>query len=173
MKHLLLTTICLAVFVDGAAAQHQHQQTPYVDLKTREIKALSDEAIQEYRNGDGMSLALSAELNMYPGPRHVLELVDVLSLDTVQIARVETIRDATNADAVRIGAQIVDLERTLDRAFAQRTIDSTGLRSVTNEIGSLQGRLRFVHLAAHLVVTEILSQAQIEQYETHRGYSGR
>ena len=171
MKHLLLTTICLAVLVDGAAAQHQ--QSAHVDLKTREIKALSDEAIQEYRNGDGMSLALSAELNMYPGPRHVLELVDVLGLDTVQIARVEAIRDTTKADAVRIGTQIVDLERALDRAFAHRTIDSARLRSMTNEIGRLQGRLRFVHLTAHVAVTEILSQAQIEQYETHRGYSGR
>ena len=173
MKHLLLTTICLAVLVDGAAAQHQHQQSPYVDLKTREIKALSDEAIQEYHNGNGMSLALSAELNMYPGPRHVLDLADVMGLDAVQIARVETIRDTTNADAVRIGTQIVDLERALDRAFAHRTIDSTRLRSVTNEIGRLQGKLRFVHLTAHLAVTEILSQTQIEQYETHRGYSGR
>ncbi len=144
MKYFLVTTICLAVLVDGAAAQHQHQQSPHADLKTREIKALSDEAIQEYRNGDGMSLALSAELNMYPGPRHVLALGEVMDLDAVQIARVEAIRDATNADAVRIGAQIVDLERALDRAFAHRTIDSTGLRSVTNEIGSLQGRLRFV-----------------------------
>ncbi len=173
MKHLLLTTICLAVFVDGAAAQHQHQQSPYVGLKTREIKALSDEAVQEYRTGDGMSLALSAELNMYPGPRHVLDFAEVMDLDAVQIARVEAIRDATNADAVRIGTQIVDLERALDRAFARRTIDSTRLRSTTNEIGSLQGKLRFVHLTAHLAVTEILSQAQIEQYETHRGYSGR
>ncbi len=173
MKHLLLATTCLAVLVDGAAAQHQHQQSPYVDLKTREIKALSDEAMQQYRNGNGMSLALSAELNMYPGPRHVLSIAQLMDLDAVQIARVEAIRDATNEDAVRIGTQIVDLERTLDRAFAHRTIDSTGLSSVTNEIGRLQGRLRFVHLAAHLAVTEILSQAQIEQYETHRGYSGR
>ncbi len=173
MKHLLLTTICLAVLVNGAAAQHQHQQSPHVDLKTREIKALSDEAIQEYRNGDGMSLALSAELNLYPGPRHVLAIVEVMDLDAVQIARVEAIRDATNADAVRIGTQIVDLERALDRAFAHRTIDSTRLRSVTNEIGRLQGRLRFVHLAAHVAVTEILSQAQSEHYDTRRGYSGR
>ncbi len=173
MKHLLLTTICLAVLVDGATAQHEHQQSPYVDLKTREIKALSDEAIQEYRNGNGMSLALSAELNLYPGPRLALDLADVMGLDAVQITRVDAIRDAMNADAVRIGTQIVDRERALDRAFAHRTIDSTRLGSMTNEIGRLQGELRFVHLTAHLAVAEILSQTQIEQYETHRGYSGR
>ncbi len=172
MKHLLLTTICLAVLVDGAAAQHQHQQSPYVDLKTREIKALSDEAIQGYRDGSGMSLALSAELNRYPGPRHVLDLADVMGLDAEQIARVEAIRDAMTADAVRIGAQIVDLERALDLAFAQRTVDSTRLASLTNEIGRLQGELRFVHLTAHLAVTEILSQTQVEEYEMRRGYSG-
>ncbi len=172
MKRLLLATIGLAVSIGSATAQHQHEQSPYVDLKTREIKALSDEAMQQYRNGNGMSLALSAELNMYPGPRHVLDFAEVMDLDAVQIARVEAIRDAMKADAVRIGTQIVDLERALDRAFARRTIDSTRLRSMTNEIGSLQGKLRFVHLTAHLTVTEILSQTQIEQYETHRGYSG-
>lgn len=172
MKHFLLTTICLAVLVGGAAAQHQHQRSPYVDLKTREIKALSDEAVQEYRKGSGMSLALSAELNMYPGPRHVLDLADVMGLDAEQVARVKAIGDAMTADAVRIGARIVDLERALDRAFSNRTIDSTRLASLTNEIGRLQGELRLVHLTAHLAVTEILSQTQIEQYETHRGYSG-
>ncbi len=43
-------------------------------------------------NGNGTSVALSAELNMYPGPRHVLDLVDVKGLDAEQIARVEAIR---------------------------------------------------------------------------------
>ena len=171
MKHLLLAAICLTVLVDGAVAQHQHQ-SPYVDLKTREIKALSDEAIHDYRSGNGMRLALSAELNMYPGPRHVLDLVDAMGLDAEQIARVEAIRDVMSADAVRIGTQIVHLERALDLAFAHRIIDSTRLRSMTNEIGRLQGELRFVHLTAHLAVTEILSQTQIEQYEMRRGYSG-
>ncbi len=172
MKHLLLATIGLAVSIGSATAQHQHQQSPYVDLKTRDIKALSDEAIQEYRNGNGMSLALSAELNRYPGPRHVLALADVMGLDAEQTARVEAIRDAMTADAVRIGARIVDLERALDRAFSNRTIDSTRLASLTNEIGRLQGELRFVHLTAHLAVTEILSQTQVEEYEMRRGYSG-
>ncbi len=171
MKHLLLAAICLTVLVEGAVAQHQHQ-SPYVDLKTREIKALSDEAIHDYRNGNGMRLALSAELNMYPGPRHVLDLVGVMGLDAEQVERVEAIGDAMSADAVRIGTQIVHLERALDLAFAHRTIDSTRLRSMTNEIGRLQGELRFVHLTAHLAVTEILSQTQIEQYEMRRGYSG-
>ncbi len=172
MKRLLLATIGLAVSIGSATAQHQHEQSPYVDLKTREIKALSDEAVQEYRKGSGMSLALSAELNRYPGPRHVLDLADVMGLDAEQVARVKAIGDAMTADAVGIGARIVDLERALDRAFSNRTIDSTRLASLTNEIGRLQGELRFVHLTAHLAVTEILSQTQIEEYEMRRGYSG-
>ena len=95
-----------------------------------------------------------------------------MSLDAEQMASLVAIRDAMNVAAVGIGTQIVDRERALDRAFAHRTIDSTRLRSMTNEIGGLQGELRFVHLAAHLAVAEILSQTQIEQYEMHRGYSG-
>ena len=109
---------------------------------------------------------------MYPGPRHVLDLADVIGLDAELLARVVAIRDAMHTDAVRIGTQIVNRERALDRAFAHRTIDSTRLRSMTNEIGRLQGELRFVHLTVHLAVAEVLSETQIEQYEMHRGYSG-
>ena len=48
--------------------------SPYVGLEAREIKALSEEQRQELLDGHGMGLALAAELNHYPGPKHVLEL---------------------------------------------------------------------------------------------------
>jgi hypothetical protein len=44
------------------------------DASDRPIKALSAEQIADLKAGQGLSLALAAELNGYPGPRHVLEL---------------------------------------------------------------------------------------------------
>jgi hypothetical protein len=47
---------------------------PYAGWQARSIKALSRQQIEDYLQGRGMSMALPAELNGYPGPRHVLEL---------------------------------------------------------------------------------------------------
>ena len=55
-------------------------RSAYVGQQSRDIKALSDEDIAALRNGDGMGLAKAAELNGYPGPRHVVALVRQLRL---------------------------------------------------------------------------------------------
>jgi hypothetical protein len=73
MKSLLLAAVGLVLIAGPTTAQHQHQQSPYADLKGREIKALSPEELAQYEAGEGMGLALAAELNRYPGPRHVLD----------------------------------------------------------------------------------------------------
>jgi len=54
--------------------------SPYEGMQARPIKALSAEQIADLRAGRGMSLALAAELNGYPGPRHILELGEQLGL---------------------------------------------------------------------------------------------
>lgn len=53
-------------------------QTPYAGMQSRQIKALSDQQIGDLRAGRGMGLALTAELNGYPGPSHLVELADQL-----------------------------------------------------------------------------------------------
>ena len=65
--------------------QADAQQSPYAGLEDRPIKALSDEERNAYLNGAGMSLALAAELNGLPGPKHVLELAEELSLTTAEL----------------------------------------------------------------------------------------
>lgn len=68
MKSWMLALAALGIVAPAAAQQHQH--SPYVGLEKRQIKALSDLQIQQLRAGEGMSLALAAELNHYPGPDH-------------------------------------------------------------------------------------------------------
>src|SRR5262247_2210822 len=64
-------------------------QQPYAGLETRTIKALSDQQIADLRAGRGMSLALAAELNGFPGPAHVLELAEQLALSEQQRSKVQ------------------------------------------------------------------------------------
>lgn len=155
-----------------AFAQHEHQASPYAGLESREIKALSPEEIAQYRSGEGMGLALAAELNHYPGPRHTLELVGPLELTAVQQAAVSGVMAVMGREARRLGGLLVERERKLDRAFAAGRIDEAALTTHTAVIGRLQGELRFVHLRAHLAVRRLLTDEQIRRYDALRGYPG-
>ena len=115
---------------------------PYAGLQNRPIKALSPKEVGDLRAGRGMGLALAAELNNYPGPRHVLDLSDRLGLSSDQKSRVSALFDEMAARAQALGAQILDAEALLDRSFAAGRADEKALRSMTADIAGLKGELR-------------------------------
>lgn len=161
---LIITIPCLAF------AQSGH--SPYAGQEKREIKALSQEDIEGYLTGQGMGFAKAAELNHYPGPKHVLELARELSLEKEQIDQTKEAYNRMHKDAVSLGRKIVEKEGFLDHLFASRKIDKEKLRTMTLEIGTLQGELRAVHLRAHLEMRRILTPHQIQRYDELRGYQG-
>jgi hypothetical protein len=144
--------------------------SPYHEEQLREIKALSATEVSAYLEGRGMGFALPAELNSYPGPRHAIDAADQLQLSEQQRERVAQIFEQMNGEARRLGARLVEKERELDRLFSGRTASEPAVAQVTNEIGTLLGEIRFVHLRAHLETTRILSRAQIDHYVALRGY---
>ncbi len=75
-----------------------------------------------------------------------------------------------SARAKTLGAEILDLERKLDAAFAQRTIDQVRLNELTAQIGAKQGMLRAAHLEAHIETAGLLTPEQISRYDRLRGY---
>lgn len=145
-------------------------QSPYAGQTEREIKSLAPEEIAGFLAGDGMGYALAAELNGFPGPRHVLELQAELELTAEQLAGVQASFDRMQAQARVLGAQLVDLERALDAGFAGRSIDEAALESQLGEIGAVEARLRGTHLRAHLETARLLTAAQIQYYSMLRGY---
>lgn len=147
------------------------QGSPYAGQQSREIKSLSDQDIDDLKNARGMGLAKAAELNSYPGPLHALEFADQLGLSAEQIAKLKAIKERMGAGATPIGLDLISRERDLDRLFARREIDRAKLDASTGEIGVLQGRLRAVHLAAHLETTDVLDDAQRKKYDALRGYA--
>ena len=175
MRHLhrswftaLLSVGMCAVTAHAARAQ----ESPYVDYGQRQIKALSTRQTEDYLEGRGMGFALAAELNGYPGPRHVLQLADSLGLDAAQRASTAKLFAQMRGDAQRLGATIVRKEAELDSLFAHRGITPERLRTLTAELGALQGELRAVHLAAHLAMTSLLTEHQRHEYPRLRGYGG-
>ena len=149
----------------------QAQESPYVTHEARSIKALSEEEIRGYLVGEGMGFALAAELNGYPGPRHVLDLADSLNLDSVRRDAVVEIFERMHDQATRLGEEIVSLEARLDSAFASHKITSSELETRLTQLGALRGELRYVHLGAHLEVTALLSDHEIHEYQRLRGYA--
>ena len=146
--------------------------SPYAGEEERRIKSMSPDEIAALTRGDGMGFAKAAELNRYPGPKHVLELADKLELSALQKERTIALFAAMQAEAVELGKRLIAAEAELDRLFAAGTIDVESLEAQLARIGELQAQLRFVHLDAHLQQRSILSHHQVAHYVTLRGYHG-
>jgi Spy/CpxP family protein refolding chaperone len=168
MSRFLIVLIMFFMISSLAIAQHGH--SPYTGQEKRAIKTLSVEEIQALLSGQGMGLAKAAELNHYPGPRHVLDLGAQLQLSEAQRAETQRIYDRMHQEAVRLGGRIVDKERELDLLFATEAVDSDNLQDLTKQIARLRGDLRLVHLQAHVEMKRLLSREQIGKYDTLRGY---
>jgi Spy/CpxP family protein refolding chaperone len=135
------------------------------------IKALSDQQIADLKSGRGMGLALAAELNGYPGPKHVSELAGQLGLTVPQRKSVQQLFDAMKAEAIPLGEQLLVAEADLDRQFAAHVVIPASLKTATLTIGESQGRLREAHLRYHLATAALLTPEQMQRYGELRGYS--
>lgn len=172
-----LLIIALSVGFVGCFAQLNSKQnstdhqSPYVDETSREIKALSEEQIKGFLEGEGMGFAKPAELNGFPGPRHVLNLADELELSDGQSERVQSTFTTMNGAARDLGAQIVEAEKTLNALFADRTVTGENMTILLESIGELTSKVRLTHLEAHLAMMKILTVTQVMKYNTLRGYS--
>jgi hypothetical protein len=164
-------TLLLALAASLLAAPALGADMPYVGQQARTVKALSDEDIAALRKGEGMGMAKAAELNGYPGPKHVLDLAQQLQLTDVQRHDVQAIFDRMSAAARPLGGELIAKEQALDRLFANGDITPDRLAAATASIAVLQGRLRAVHLSAHLETRALLNADQIARYERLRGYA--
>jgi hypothetical protein len=165
-KWFLVATICLYTPVAHAA----EALSPYSGQETREIKAVSKDEITGYLSGDGMGFAKAAELNHYPGPKHVLELADQLQLSEEQRRKTRAVFEDMNSQAVNLGKQLVEKERLLDSRFAESNISDLEVDQLVMEISVLHGKIRAVHLRAHLAERLLLTATQLSLYDTLRGY---
>jgi len=143
---------------------------PYAGQQARSIKSLSGDDIAAMRKGEGMGMAKAAELNGYPGPAHVLQLAAKLGLTEIQQRDVQAIFDRMSAAAKPLGGELIAQEQALDQLFAKGEITPDRLAAATAAIAELQGRLRAVHLSAHLETRALLNADQIARYQQLRGY---
>ncbi len=164
------TIVALTLFAAGSIVASTQSQ--YAGEESNEIKSLSTSEISGLLQGEGMGFAKAAELNQYPGPRHVLDLAQQLNLSSQQIAKTNRVFESMREKAIGLGAQLVEYERKLDALFSSSQISASTLDAMLLKIGETRSMLRGAHLHAHLEMKKILSHHQVVMYDDLRGYSG-
>lgn len=145
--------------------------SPYITQVNSPVRGLPAQEVDDLRAGRGMGYARMAELNHYPGPRHLLDLQKELKLSIAQIAAIDAIFTDMQKQAQSLGEQIIAQEARLSAAFASKTLDEASLQSQVMELADLYGQLRMAHLRAHYQVTPLLTPEQIAAYDELRGYA--
>lgn len=164
-----LAKAAIAMIVTAAAVGAIAAASVFTGMPSGEIKALSAQEVDDYLNARGMGFAKAAELNHYPGPRHVLDLAKELELTEEQVKKTQALFDAMKAQAMPLGKQLVEKERELDGMFAGGKADTAAVERVVNEIGALRAKIRFAHLATHIDQKALLTKHQIMKYDELRG----
>jgi len=171
-----LACLCAAVLLAApasaqeAAAESAAAPSPYAGQEQRAVKALSADEVEGLLAGAGLGYAKAAELNHYPGPKHVLDLADELGLTDEQRSGAEASFERMQQRARDLGRRIVDAETALDRAFAAGELDADELHRRVADLAALRGDLRSTHLVAHLEMRALLSDHQVMRYDALRGY---
>ncbi len=152
------------------AAPHQHAPSPYAGHQQPAVAALSEQEIADLRSGAGMAMALPAEMNGYPGPRHVLDLADPLGLTPEQRLVAERLMAEMKGKAIPLGEEVIAAEAELGRLFGGGAASKETVTAATDRVGRLRGELRSVHLVAHLAMRDALTPEQRGTYDRLRGY---
>jgi hypothetical protein len=163
---------CLVLLIVAPVAADDVLTSPYRGQTFTEIRGLTEKEISELRQGRGMGLARAAELNGYPGPRHVLDAVGAgrLQLTPDQVQAIQRLFDDMSSEAQRLGNMVLKEEWALEQAFRKGAISEAVLHASVGRIAALQGDLRVVHLRTHLQTRSVLSEQQIQRYKQLRGY---
>jgi Spy/CpxP family protein refolding chaperone len=148
----------------------------YAGQEERGIKALSQDDIKGLLSGAGTpfgGMAKPAELNGYPGPRHILDAFEAgeLELTNEQYQQIQALYEEMRAGAIELGDKIIEIEKSLDDAFTNKSITIDSLQEKVEASAEVYAQLRVIHLKYHLQMVDILSEEQVAQYNHLRGYT--
>ncbi len=169
MKSIFSSLVLLLALGLSAAAQHQPASPPFEQAQHHIYLQLEHEAIQK---GQGFGMALVADRNGYPGPRHILDLAPHLHLSSDQATRVEALFASMRQEALALGRKLLDNEAELEKQFFAGEVNSDVVRRRVEENAAVRAQLRWVHLSAHLQAYNLLTAQQRARYHDLRYGSG-
>ena len=176
MKKLCGGILLLLVSLCGIAAQHEpNMKHPATASQIPQAMAQHHAFLEAERGaierGEGFGMALAADKNGYPGPKHVLDMKKELKLTPAQEAAMERLMAEMKTRALAKGKDVLLAEKRLEELFAQGKSEDE-LREETYRVASLRAELRWVHLATHLAARKILTAKQIAAYQQMRHGQG-
>lgn len=155
--------LLISVLLTSCASSPESQDPATVS------RTISQAEVDALLLGQGMGMAAPAEINGYPGPRHVLDLKEELNLTPDQRFATSRLVGTTLGQTRALGQRIVDAERRLDADMASGNMTSAQVKARLENIASLRAQLRFTHIDAHLKQKKILTQDQVARYYELRG----
>lgn len=164
---LALSSLAISSFAIAETAP----PSVYAGQEGRAIKALSDTDVQDYLAGKGMGFSKVAELSSKPGPAHVIQLALQMHLSPEQLEQVRQLHRQMQADAAVLGKELVQKETALQAAVTRTPPSEEEVTRLILDAAATQGRLRAVHVLAHLKTAAILTPEQIAIYDKLRGYT--
>jgi hypothetical protein len=113
--------------IPSEAIEESSIHSPYASQEIGGIKALSQEDIKGLLAGAGTpfgGMAKPAELNSYPGPRHVLDAAEAgeFELTAEQKTQIEGLYEEMRSEAIFLGEEIISIEKVIDEAFVSGVI---------------------------------------------------
>lgn len=159
-----------AIASASALEQHPHTASPHAHAQSAEVPSLTPDEVRALRNGEGMGLARAAELNHFPGPKHLLDLRMELKLGDARIERIKAIHRKMRTQAIAKGEDILQAEIRLANLFASGSPTPAQVNRASEQLGVLRGQLQAIHLLAHIESVRELTPEQIEAYDRLRGY---
>ncbi len=168
--NLILCASVFAILSTSTLAQHAHKHSPYAHSQSSDVPSLSPDEVRELQLGEGMGLARAAELNHFPGPKHLLDLASDLGLSNEQVLRIQEVHRTMKDHAVSKGEEILQQELHLSHLFASGNPTAAEITHATERLGILRGQLQAIHLLAHLESARELTGEQIVGYDRLRGY---
>lgn len=165
-----------SLLTDDHDQQKQEDMSPYAGQQKRDIKYLPSSDVEALREGKGGALgglAKPAELNSYPGPRHVLDSSEELNLTKEQETKIQNLFDEMKTEVQPVGKDFLEVEKKIDNAYENGNMTEEKLEILLNRSGELYGNLRYVHLKYHFQTKDILTEHQVQKYNEVRGYSSK
>lgn len=172
MRHFVVAIASLAVASMAGAQDHSGHQAA-AEPRAAPASAASASSMMNYtaeeraqglKEGRGMGLAMPAEGNGYPGPRHVLEVAEQIGLTVQQRGRTQQLFDSMRSEAGRLGTQLLAQENELDAIFREHRATPALLAKAANDIGATEAALKIVHLRTHLTMMDVLTPSQVSRY---------
>ncbi len=165
----------LLLLASPLAAQHeQHmksQEAPQSTQAMAQHHAFLEAEREAIERGEGFGMALAADKNGFPGPKHVLDMKKELKLTPAQEAAMQKLMSEMKEKALSKGKDVLLAEKRLEDFFAQGRSEDE-LREETYRVASLRAELRWVHLSTHLAAKKLLTVEQNAAYQQMRHGAG-